>query len=131
VINIRFVVPFYHAVLLWYFRITAVAKPFRFEDKQCRALDEIFTIAYQAYRDEGETAMARIAWPLFMAAIETDDLAHQDWVSRRFSHLRHQGENYRRAEKALLFIISKQQIRKARVGLVSEFQSGKLERFMI
>lgn len=131
VINIRFVVPFYHAVLLWYFRITAAAKPFRFKDKQCQALDEIFAIAYQAYRDEGETAMARIAWPLFMAAIETDDLAHQDWVTRRFAHLRHQGENYRRAEKALLFIISNQQMRKARVGLVSEFQSGKLERFMI
>ncbi|KAL2830796.1 hypothetical protein BDW59DRAFT_140846, partial [Aspergillus cavernicola] len=128
--NTRFVVPFYHAAVLWYFRITAPTTPFKSRDKQQHALDEILTLAYQAYRDEGETAMPRIAWPLFMTAIETEDLAHQDWISLRFAYLRGRGENYRRAEKALFFVLTEQRKRGGRVDFSAKFQSGELERFM-
>ncbi|KAL2840391.1 fungal-specific transcription factor domain-containing protein [Aspergillus pseudoustus] len=131
VINTRYVVPFYHALVLWYFRITAPTTPFKSKSKQQHALDEILTLAYQAYRDEGEPAMARIAWPLFMTAIETDDLAHQDWISSRFAYLRSRGENYRRAEKALLFVVTEQRKRGGRVDFSARFESGELERFVI
>ncbi|KAL4812154.1 fungal-specific transcription factor domain-containing protein [Aspergillus spinulosporus] len=129
--NMRFVVPFYHAAVLWYFRITAPTTPFRHSEKQQHALDEILALAYQAYRDEGEPAMARIAWPLFMTAIETDDLAHQDWVCLRFANLCGRGENYRRAEKALQFVLAKQRQSGGRVDVAGNFQSGALERFLI
>ncbi|KAJ5584380.1 uncharacterized protein N7459_004180 [Penicillium hispanicum] len=131
VTNVRFVVPIYHAAILSYFRITAFSKPFKFSEKQRHGLQEIFTLAYQAYQDEGESAMARIAWPLFMAALETDDLAHQDWVSLRFARLRYRGENYRRAEQALLLLLADQRTRKERVNLLDYFQSDRLERFII
>ncbi|KAL4768756.1 hypothetical protein BDW60DRAFT_210628 [Aspergillus nidulans var. acristatus] len=117
--------------VLWYFRITAPTTPFRHSEKQQHALGEILALAYQAYRDEGEPAMARIAWPLFMTAIETDDLAHQDWVCLRFSYLCGRGENYRRAEKALQFVLAKQRQRGGRVDVAAHFQSGALERFLI
>ncbi|KAL3431027.1 hypothetical protein BDV09DRAFT_199077 [Aspergillus tetrazonus] len=50
--NTRFVVPVYHAAVLWYFRITAPTTPLRHSEKQQHALDEILALAYQAYRDE-------------------------------------------------------------------------------
>lgn len=131
VTNVRFVVPMYHAAILSYFRITTFSKPFKFSDKQRHGLQEIFTLAYRAYQDEGESAMSRIAWPLFMAALETDDLAHQDWVSLLFARLRHQGENYRRAEQALLLLLADPRTRKARVNSLDYFQSDTLERFII
>jgi hypothetical protein len=118
--NTRFVVPFYHAAVLWYFRITAPTTPFRHSEKQQHAL------AYQAYR-EGEPAMARIAWPLFMTAIETDDLAHQDWSVCAFpiyvGVARITDEPRRRCSS---FWPSS-----GRVDVAAHFQSGALERFLI
>ncbi|EXJ81044.1 hypothetical protein A1O3_07332 [Capronia epimyces CBS 606.96] len=98
--NLRFIIPYYHAVVTCYFRITRRHSPP--ETGQLDALQQIMVLAYRAYADEGDDAMARIAWPLFIAALETTDLVHRDWILTRFSRLRQRGENYRRAYAVLL-----------------------------
>ncbi|CAI6082028.1 unnamed protein product [Clonostachys chloroleuca] len=99
--NIRFIVPFYHSTLLCYFRATSRSASAPPNEKQRSSLLEIITLAYQSYADEGEEAMTRIAWPLFISALETVDPIHRDWIMDRFSHLQQRGENYRRAYAAL------------------------------
>ncbi|OKL64207.1 hypothetical protein UA08_00515 [Talaromyces atroroseus] len=131
IMNIRFVVPLYHATVLWYFRITAHDKPFKFKERQRESFREIINLAYQAHADEGEKAMARIAWPLFIAGIEGDDPVHEEWVLKRFWHLRQHGENFSRAFRALSFIQEAQRAAGRRVPLPGCFDEGTLERFAI
>lgn len=131
IMNVRYVVPLYHATVLWYFRITKPKNPFKFQERQRKSFREIIELAYQAHVEEGEQAMTRIAWPLFIAGIEGDDPIHEEWVLQRFQHMRLQGENYRRALNALKFIQMEQRVQGHRVLLPKYFDQGILDRFVI
>ncbi|KIM93436.1 hypothetical protein OIDMADRAFT_21512 [Oidiodendron maius Zn] len=86
VCNIRFVAPFYHATILEYLCITRYNEPLK--DRQHESLRHIITIAFKAYKHEGNKAILRMARPLFMAVLESDDMAHKGWALTYFQDSR-------------------------------------------
>lgn len=120
VANIRAIVPMYHAVVLDFVRLTASDQPLG--DRQRHALKEIMNLAYQSFKHGGNEAIIRVAWPLFMAALETDDLLHRDWVLDRFAAISKYGKNFERAHRFLLGTISLQQQLGRRVNLREQLE---------
>lgn len=129
VCNIRFVVPFYHATILDFLRITRSNEPLN--ERQHDSLRQIITLAFQAYKHEGNQAMLRIAWPLFMAALESDDVVHKEWALSCFKSLGKYGLNYRRAFKVLEAAIAEQDRTGYCPSIMQFLESGRYERFMI
>ena len=127
VANIRAIVPFYHAVVLDFMRVTAFNEPLN--GRQRFALKSIMNLAYQSYKHGGDEALLRVAWPLFLAVLETDDMLHRDWILDRFTTLRKYGKNYERAHRFLVDTISRQQSIGRRVNLRD--QLDKLDLFVL
>lgn len=101
------VVPMFHAVVLDYMRLTAFDRPLG--DKQHLALKEILNLAFQGRKYGGDEAMIKIAWPLFIAALESDDLLHRDWILKQFKNISKYGSNFARAHEFLLRVLPLQQ----------------------
>ena len=131
VANIRANVPFYWAVVLDYLRTMESSPGASLSRRQRNALREIMNLAFQAYKHGGDEAMRRIAWPLFMVAIETDDLVHRDWVLERFDSISQFGKNFERAYQFLHDITERQNRLQTRVDLRELLQSGEVELFVI
>ncbi|RDW75796.1 hypothetical protein BP5796_06617 [Coleophoma crateriformis] len=127
--NILTIVPQYHAVVLDFFRLTRPGQPLN--PKQDAALKGITTLAFQAYKNEGDRAMFRIAWPLFIAGIETDDLVHREWILNRFRNLGRYGKNYRRALELLQAVIERSEEFRRSVDVLQLIEEGSYERFAI
>ncbi|KAF2117615.1 fungal-specific transcription factor domain-containing protein [Lophiotrema nucula] len=121
VANIRAIVPMYYAVLLDFMRLTNTNEPLG--DRQRLALREIMNLAYQSYKHDGDAAMTRVAWPLFIAALETDDLLHRDWIVERFAAISNYGKNFERAHRFLLGTIPLQQQLGRRIDLREQLAS--------
>jgi hypothetical protein len=138
VANIRSIVPFYYGVVLEYLRLQTFIQPQaepspqpRLTQRQRNALRGIMNLAFQTFKHDGNEAMARIAYPLFMVGIETDDLLHREWVLGRFQAISGLGKNYERAHQFLLKIISIQDNLGQRVNVRNVFNSGDVEAFVI
>lgn len=130
VINVRAIVAHYHAILLCYFRIVRGTAPL--DGRQRTALARIMNIGHQSYTDEGDAAMSRLAWPFFVAAVESDDALHRTWIMDRYKTLSDEGENYRRAYDALQVAFSRQRYHERRVGLADLlWNNTQLSRFLI
>lgn len=127
--NVRWIVPHYHATVLGFYRATRFRGPLGSEQRA--ALREIVNIAFRAYKDEGDQAMFRIAWPLFMATLETDDLIHRQWMLDRFKALGKYGKNYKRAYGLLETVVKDQDEGGCRVDVGQYLDSGRFERFCI
>ncbi|KAJ8107828.1 hypothetical protein OPT61_g8594 [Boeremia exigua] len=126
---IRFVVSFYHAVVLCFLRITRGNKPLN--AKQREALASIMFFAFKTLRDKGEAAMTRLAWPLIVAILESDDVVHRTWIFERFEGLAKRGENYRRALVALRTAFSEQDLDERKIAYGDLFRRehiGRAER---
>ncbi|VUC37975.1 unnamed protein product [Clonostachys rosea] len=131
VANLRSIVPFYWAVVLDFLRTTEASTGTSLSTRQRDALREIMNLAFQAYKHEGDEAMMRIAWPLFMVALETDDLVHRDWVLERFDSISQFGKNFERAYQFLRDITQRQTHLEMRVDLRGRLQSGEVGLFVI
>lgn len=129
VLNLRMVVPLYHAVVLLLYCVFGASTALN--DKQRLALREIITLAYQACADEGNQALCKIAWPLFIVALETDDMLHRDWVLERFEALSKEGENFRRAHKALSFTFSQRRSHQSRITYWQLIGHKEIEPFVL
>lgn len=127
VANIRAIVPFYHAVVLDFMRVTAFNEPL--SGRQRSALKSIMNLAYQSHKHGGDEALARVAWPLFLAVLETDDMLHRDWILDRFMALGKYGKNYERAHRFLVNTVSRQQTIGRRVNLREQLE--KLDLFVL
>jgi len=127
VANMRAIVPMYHAVVLDFMRVTAFDKPLG--ERQRRALKGIMNLAYQSFKHGGDQATARVAWPLFLAVLETDDMLHRDWILDRFTAFRKYGKNYERARRFLEQTIPRQQSIGKRIDLRDQME--KLELFVL
>ncbi|KAL3480010.1 fungal-specific transcription factor domain-containing protein [Aspergillus californicus] len=129
VLNLRTVVPLYHAmVLLLYCIFGTATTP---NDKQRLALREIITLASQVCADEGNQALCKLAWPLFIAALETDDMLHRNWVLEQFEALSKQGENFRRAHKALSFAFFQRRPHRSRITYWQLVGHKEIEPFVL
>ncbi|ORY55625.1 uncharacterized protein BCR38DRAFT_461904 [Pseudomassariella vexata] len=100
VANIRNIVPVYYAITLDFFRLTAFGQSLG--NRQRHALREVMNLAFQSFKHDGEEAMTRITWPLFIVALETDDLLHRDWILNRFAAIGKYGANFERAHRFLV-----------------------------
>jgi hypothetical protein len=86
-------------------------------------------LCYQSFKHSGDDAMMRVAWPLFIVALETDDMLHRDWILERFAALGKYGHNFERAHSFLVETLSIQQRLGRRVDLRSQME--KMELFVL
>jgi hypothetical protein len=75
VLNLCTIVPFYYGVVLLFFNLCRSSGTLH--DRQRSAMREIMTLAFQAYTVEGDRAIYKISWPLFIVALESDDMIHR------------------------------------------------------
>lgn len=132
VTNLRFVVPHYYAVVLEFLRLTVVQRTspspgLALDDGEVQsqlvaAQQGIMSLAVQAFRHEGDEAMLRIAQPLFMVALETEDVLHREWVLERFKGLHKFGERFERARVFLVSTIEMQEVVGRRVDVRERFR---------
>ncbi|KIM93433.1 hypothetical protein OIDMADRAFT_137892 [Oidiodendron maius Zn] len=127
--NLRHVASYYHAVRLSFFRIIHHAAPL--SGKQREILREIMTMAFKAHHDEGEQAMIRVAWPLFVAALESDESLHRIWILERYEALSGTGENFRRARHALRVAFQEQQLDERRVNYAELVRRSDIDPFVL
>ncbi|KNG83020.1 hypothetical protein ANOM_008248 [Aspergillus nomiae NRRL 13137] len=107
VANLRRVVPLFYAVLIYFLRVRSGLSQSR-TPQQVDSLRHIMNLAFQAHKYDGEKAMVRIAWPLFMVALETNDHLHREWVLSRFRAIRQFGLNFERAYQFLVHVVDVQ-----------------------
>ncbi|KAM5350780.1 hypothetical protein ACJ41O_007285 [Fusarium nematophilum] len=129
VINIRCIAPFFLAVVLCYNRIVNTSGTPNSE--QNKAVRDIMEMAGKTLKDEGEESMTRLAWPLFVAALESGDAAHRSWILERYDCLQRKGENYRRAREALRFAFEEQRLRERSIGAAELLRRGGVDKFVI
>ncbi|KAF7548813.1 hypothetical protein G7Z17_g6807 [Cylindrodendrum hubeiense] len=98
IMTLCWIVPHYYGSVLDLSRIIDMDRP---ESRRIEARERILKLAYYGWEHGGAAAISRMAWPLFMAALETDDNIHQDWILSRFEQLSCFGVNYRKAHQWL------------------------------
>ncbi|KAH0492273.1 hypothetical protein TgHK011_007234 [Trichoderma gracile] len=85
VANIRAFIPIYHAAKLEFLRVIRrngiVAKMELVPEAHITA---IIDLAIQADKHQGVEGAIRVAWPLFVVALETNSVVHQRWILSRF-----------------------------------------------
>ncbi|KAL7947935.1 hypothetical protein V8C42DRAFT_269673 [Trichoderma barbatum] len=127
--NLRFIVPHYHAAILYYLRCADHRRSS--PDRRMPSLKMIMKLAYQAYRLDGDEAMLRIAWPLFIAILETDDLLHREWLIARLHALGKFGKNYSRAAVFVESFVAEEERKGERLDFQDYLKSGEFEQFSI
>lgn len=124
VANMRAIVPMYYAVVLDFKRLTASEETL--DERQRHAVQEIMNLCFQDYTHGDDLPNLRLAWPLFMAALETPDMMHQKFILERFETFRLYGKNYERAHRFLLTAIPKQRHIGKRINIRAQMQQGDL-----
>ncbi|KAI8663438.1 hypothetical protein NCS57_00944600 [Fusarium keratoplasticum] len=97
VANIRYIVPIFYGIQLEFLRITQPNSPLGQGKRQRLILAEIMRLAFQLRSHWGDDGLRKIAWPLFLAGLETDDLLHREWILERFQKMSEMGEHLKRA----------------------------------
>ncbi|KAL7955703.1 hypothetical protein V8C34DRAFT_290781 [Trichoderma compactum] len=109
VANIRAFVPVYHAVKLELLRITRrnglTTKMKILPEAHITA---IIDLAVQADKHQGVEGTIRVAWPLFVVALETSNVVHQRWVLSRFKAMSSYSKNLERAHRFLTKALRRQ-----------------------
>lgn len=122
--NVRVIVPIYFAIVLDFLRLTRFDLPLG--GQQRHALRVIMNLAFQNHRHGGDEALIKLAWPLFIAALETDDLLHREWILGRFETGSKYGKNFERAYNFLRKIIPTQQRLGKRIDVREEMSKAAL-----
>ncbi|KAM5343796.1 hypothetical protein ACJ41O_012333 [Fusarium nematophilum] len=131
VANIRGIVPHYYAVVLDFYRLTRIDPDALLCMRQTYALRQTMNLAFQAYKQGGDEAMMRIAWPLYMVVLETDDLLHQEWALERMSSISKFGKNFERAHKFLVDVVEMQSRSGKRADVRELLRPGEVDLFVI
>lgn len=129
VMNLRCIVPLFLGVVLCLQRVTNLSD--LLNDDQREAIQDIMQLVCKTLIDEGETSMARIAWPLFVTALESDDLVYQSWILERFNCLQTRGENYRRAREAIVVALEERKRTGRVVGVAQLLRREEIDKFVI
>ncbi len=95
------------------------------------AISKTLQACANLYEHEGIGYLWRIAWPMFVAGLETDDLIYQNWVIERFTSMQGLGENMRRAKIVLERVCAEQRRTGQRADYVSRVKSGEFLGFVI
>jgi hypothetical protein len=124
VANMRAIVPMYYAIILDFKRLTAFDDPM--DERQCYALQEIMNLCFQDFTHGGNQPNLRVAWPLFMAALETKDMLQQKFILERFEEFRLYGKNYERAYRFLVTAIPMQRRHGKRIDIRVQMEQSDL-----
>ncbi|KAM0549176.1 hypothetical protein ACHAPJ_009485 [Fusarium lateritium] len=120
--NMRWVIPIYYTEVLEFLRIARrIQPPVGLKLDHEKTIHNIMDLAIQAFQHEGDTAIVRIARPLFMVALETADKSHLAWILERFQGLAQFGEHFARASDFLERIVQVQPEAKAKIDLRTTF----------
>ncbi|KAE8138522.1 hypothetical protein BDV38DRAFT_281831 [Aspergillus pseudotamarii] len=130
VANLRRVVPLFYAVVLYFLRVRS-GLTHSLTSQPVDSLRHIMNLAFQAHKYDGEKAMVRIAWPLFIVALETNDHLHREWVLSRFHALRPFGLNFQRAYQFLVHLVDLQSTSGERVDVRGIFASRDFGLFVL
>ena len=112
--NLRFIVPLFYAAQVDFYRTTS--RPGEQPPKLAQSVSSILQIATIIYENEPPSSMRRIAWPLFLAGVETDDAIHTTWVLERFRELADFSLNFRRAYTLLKAVVLHQRQTREKVN---------------
>lgn len=133
VLNLRFIVPFFYAVQLDFYRAAspdpkgALTTP---EAAQC--ISSILNIATIVHENESSNSLTRLAWALFVACVETRELVLQNWILERYAALSDFGVALSRAHTLLQAVVKHQRLTGEAVDYRSWVRSRpELELFMI
>ncbi|OKL57039.1 hypothetical protein UA08_07356 [Talaromyces atroroseus] len=101
VANIRNIVPQYYATLIEFGR---VKRRLGLDDSPPSEdhMRNIMNLALQMFKHQGDEALVRIAWPLFIVGLETSDELHREWILSRFQAMGCYGKNIQRAHRFLM-----------------------------
>ncbi|PNP57708.1 hypothetical protein THARTR1_02706 [Trichoderma harzianum] len=109
VANIRAFVPIYHAVKLELLRITRRSGlTTKMKIVPEAHITAIVDLAVQADKHRGVEGTIRVAWPLFVIALETSNVVHQRWVLGRFKAMSSYSKNLERAHRFLTEALRRQ-----------------------
>lgn len=109
VANIRAFVPIYHTVKLELLRITrrnGLTTKMKIVPEA--HITAIIDLAVQADKHQGVEGTIRVAWPLFVVALETSNVVHQRWVLSRFKAMSSYSKNLERAHRFLTEALRRQ-----------------------
>ncbi len=95
------------------------------------AISKTLQACANLYEHEGVGYLWRIAWPMFVAGLETDDLIYQTWVIERFTSMQDLGENLRRAKLVLETVCLEQRRTGQQIDYLSRIKSGEFQGFVI
>lgn len=135
--NIRAFVPHYYAVLLEFHRMRRDA---HVVDESTIDTDEstvashisiIVNLATQTYKHQGLDGLMLVAFPLFVAALETDSQSHRDWVLARFQGMMSFGRNIERAHRFLTRALEMQAQLGYKIDVRKQFRFGDMELFVV
>ncbi|KAL6892431.1 hypothetical protein HDV57DRAFT_181453 [Trichoderma longibrachiatum] len=102
VANIRAFIPIYHAAKLDLLRvIRRNGVTTRMEIVPEAHITAIIDLAIQADKHQGVEGTIRVAWPLFVVALETNSVVHQRWILTRFQTMSSYSKNLERAHRFL------------------------------
>ncbi|KAH7095466.1 hypothetical protein FB567DRAFT_586787 [Paraphoma chrysanthemicola] len=125
--NIRAIVPMYHAAVLDFMRLSSTEQGLN--GRQRHALKEIMNLAFQSQQHGGDEAVMKLAWPLFIAALETDDMLHRDWILKQFRTISKYGISFQRAHEFLVENLALQLSSAKRICLRTQME--KTARFVL
>ncbi|KAH6604624.1 hypothetical protein Trco_006331 [Trichoderma cornu-damae] len=103
VANIRAFTPIYHAAKLELLRlIRGKGVDGGMEIVPEAHITAIVDLAIQSDKHQGIEATLRVAWPLFVVALETNSVVHRRWILGRFQAMGRYSKNLERAHRFLV-----------------------------
>ncbi|KAK5992295.1 hypothetical protein PT974_05696 [Cladobotryum mycophilum] len=132
VANIRAFTPIYHAVKLELMRTCqSVGVAIGMDIVPAAHMKHILDLAVQAYKHQGDDAMVRIAWPLFVVCLETDDQRHRAWILGVFRGISRYGKNHSRAFQFLQEAIELRDCLGEKINVREHIEATRGELFVI
>lgn len=137
-VNLRAFVPYYYAILLEFRRLC----------KDTGTLDDsegsgntaadvsmhirtIMTLSLHTYKHMGMSILQIVAWPLLIAALETDSQAHRDWILARFQNMGSYSRNYERAHRFLARMLDIQAQTGQKINILQQLATGEDDKFVL
>lgn len=132
VANIRAFIPIYHAAKLELLRLIRGKDIITSVEIVPEAhIAAIIDLAIQADKHQGIEATLRIAWPLFVVALETNSITHRRWILSRFQEMSRYSKNLERAHRFLAETISLQPAANEKIAIYEDFSLANGEIFVI
>ncbi|KAM0249490.1 hypothetical protein ACHAQJ_009038 [Trichoderma viride] len=132
VANIRAFIPIYHASKLELMRLTrgkGIATSTEIIPEA--HITAIIDLAIQTDKHQGIEAIIRVAWPLFVVALETNSAVHRRWVLGRFQTMSRYSKNLERAHRFLLEFLTLKNASSENMEVHKKFSLANGEIFVI